>query len=201
MTLVMKRLSRDDTECLHSMLKATYLDGDCYAFAIALHRELWWPMYGLITNGTDGERVIRHAFVDGGYARSGIYFDARGWFNEASLSQLFGVSRASGDIAPVTEDDLRAVRPVRESSIANAARMAEVLWPDLPWKGRLRRVEAFARELEELSRKHGFWVTGPTVTTWPALYEGSEDVAGYTVTPTPSANAYLISRRLEGAKW
>lgn len=57
-TITCRSEDPEDVETLHALCLSTYLDGECYAFATALHEGLGWPIIGLMHNGE-----IRHALV------------------------------------------------------------------------------------------------------------------------------------------
>ncbi len=191
MPISLESLPSDDRKLLHGETIGVFLDGECYAFAIALHRGLSLPMVGLIVDG-----VIRHAAVK---LREDVYFDSRG---EISLRE-FGApfARPPYAIQAITEEDLRNVRPVPEQTIALARRRAESLWPDLSWENSAQdRVLSFATELEELSRKQGIWIRSPFPAARPmlAFYTDEDDEkVTYTLYETCSSTAYSIERTFE----
>ena len=75
--------SSEDYRILHDLILMTYLDGECYAFAVALHQGLGWPIIGLMQE----HGIIRHAVVQ---APDNQYLDARGFVEESQLSSPFG---------------------------------------------------------------------------------------------------------------
>ena len=44
MTTQIHELNAESLDVLHQQCLAIYLDGECYAFATALHEGLGWPM-------------------------------------------------------------------------------------------------------------------------------------------------------------
>ncbi len=174
-------------ETVHEMLIAMCLDGQCYAFAIALHRCLGWPMVGLMQ-----ENVIRHACVSD---LEGNLWDCRGMVNKEEFGRPFGITFPY-DLNPVTEKDLNSKVPISEPLIESLSKMAQTVWPDLPWKSDtfLVRVRAFAEDLEALSRKHELWIYGNSPNMLPAIAEGVGDEKGYTLESVISG--YVINRSL-----
>jgi hypothetical protein len=173
-------IDRESREILHGILAAMCLDGQCYELAIALHRGTGLPMFGLWSDECCGDDGVpgtwRHAAVmlpDGGFV------DARGRVTARDLGAPFGPQHLA--VRRISEADLTAVRPVREERIRTVAKLAQALWPDLPWKDTSfqGRMAAFLAGLEELSRKHRIWVRSPYPAARPMLAEGDGDEAGY----------------------
>ena len=111
---------------LGNMITSTYLDGECYAFAVALNEGLGWQMLGLIGR-LHGEDCIRHVVLQ---MPGGRFFDARGVMDETTLGAPFGLSPPYQFIGGVTRAMLEEVRPVQDRSIAMARRLAEAYWPE-----------------------------------------------------------------------
>ncbi|MDB5225162.1 MAG: hypothetical protein JWL87_114 [Candidatus Adlerbacteria bacterium] len=198
MTTLVAPLTGESLETIQSLARNVFLDGECYAFAIGLSRGLGWSMVGLMEGP-----VIRHALAYNPKKPSGlgVLYDVRGKLalNEPELGNPFH-HRPPYILREVTEDDLRAVRPVHERSIAMAGRMAEAMWPHLPWKqGLAVRAKAFADALAALSREHGFWIRSPYDTMRPILSEAHGDERGYTIRILDDGMAYTIDRRLTDA--
>ena len=177
-------------KALHRTCLSMYLDGKCYAFATALHQGLGWPIIGLII----AKGVIRHVGVQG---PDGELYDARGFVPKGKFEEPFGFP-CPYDLRPVTINDLRRAGESceeRERSVRMARKMAETLWPELPWKESLAgRVSAFASELEELSRKHGLWIRSPVPAAAPLIAVDDEDAEGYILRPTVEGIAFTIDR-------
>lgn len=179
---------------LHHLALGLFLDGECYAFAIALQRGLGWPMIGLM----DGE-VIRHAGV---ISPQGTYFDVRGEntsFEE--FAKPFGLE-GSVVIKEITyEEDIRPCHPVNIYSINSATWMIEAIWPNLSgWNqsGFNSRAVAFLQEVEGLSRKHGVFIRSASPGSKPILCEAVGDEEGYTYTPTINGPDLIFDRKLRG---
>lgn len=189
MTIKVEELEPKYLETLHSMLIAMCLDGECYAFAIALSRGLGWPMMGLIH-----KNEIRHAAV---LTPDEKFWDARGAVNEAEFGKPFGVLPPY-DLRPITEDDLQRVKPVHEYLMESILKKAQIVWPNLPWKADALkyRVLLFAKELEELSRKHGLWIYGSFPTALPVITEGQGNETGYELKPTIDGSSFFFNRTL-----
>jgi len=174
------RVIQADTESrsvLHGLLLSRYLDGECYEIAIGLHRATGLPMVGLWdpeASGDDGlPGTWRHAALR---LPDGNLFDARGIVPLARFTEPFGV-QGEPDIRDINEADLRAVRPLAEGSFPTLAKLAQAVWPELPWRtdAPQNRAAAFLRDLEALSRAHGVWIRAPYPTACPVLEQGEWD--------------------------
>ena len=188
MTTIVKPLENIARDPLHQMCLNMFLDGECYAFAIALHQGLGWPIIGLMEGN-----VIRHALIK----QRDALRDARGTMvkEEALLGAPFG-HKPPYDLQLITVADLTERRPVAEMSIKLARRLAESIWPELPWKDSAEsRATAFIDELEALSRKHGIWIRSPYATTRPLLAPSdNKDEGGYVLTFTNDGVAFTFDR-------
>ncbi len=189
MTVTLVPPDRETMDSIRSMALGTFLDGECYAFAIALNRALGWPIAGLMLDGQ-----VRHAVV---LMPDNTPFDARGPLSLDSLGVPFYM-RQPYAFEIIEEDDLRAIRPIDDWSVARAGKFAEAIWPELPWKdgGRAGRVRRFAEGLEKLSREHGVWIRSMYPTTQPVVAIGYGDEAGYKVQSTGDGQ-FLLDRMLE----
>ena len=192
-TIVHKLGEKDpeDWKRLQEMNEGGFLYGECYAFAIALHQGLGWPIVGLY--------VESHADHAGVRSPDGIIFDIRGSLSEEEFGALY--AKPPYDIREISEEKLRVgwtcPRYTAEYSIQRARRIAEVLWPELPWKEtRITKIIAFADELEALCRKHKFWIRATVPASPPPLAteEGAE--GGYRLRPTIDGITYTIDRYL-----
>ena len=187
-------LSEEDRRDCCEVCLSLYLDGQCYAFAIALHRNLGWQIVGLM----DGE-VIRHAAV---LSPGGVLFDIRGEVPLEKFGEPFGL-QPPYQISPIEESDLFAAAPVSEGEIELAFVMIERIWPNLPgWKPSdfRKRAEAFMKGLDDLSREHGIYIRGPHMNpaTFPVITDafGGED--GYeTRLPINSLKEMIFNRKLK----
>jgi hypothetical protein len=193
MTTTVLPLSGESLNTMRSLAHSAFLDGECYAFAIAVSRGTGFPIVGLMEGS-----VPRHALV---YNRDkGAFLDVRGehTLHDQRLGEPFG-HRAPYDLKEIPEARLFGQRPVHDMTIASARRMAEALFPALPWKrGRAARAREFCDELEALCRRHGFWIRSPYPAAKPILCEAHQDEAGYTLRPTDCGMHYTIDRRLNG---
>lgn len=191
MPTILKELQKRDAEHLHAMAEGIFLDGECYAFAIALHRNTGWPIVGLIRVD-----VIRHAGVR---CPDGRLHDVRGPVFEEEFGLPFSVP-APYELREITEHDLYAAREIKTMAIDLASRIAQALWPDLPWKidSSQKKALAFLHDLEEISRRHGIWIRSAVPGCPPRLshQEGSE--GGYVLVPTIDALTYTIDRYFRG---
>lgn len=186
-------LDEEAVGVLRDLLRSTFLDGECYAFAIALKRGLAWPLVGLI----DSQGQIRHAMVCGSDQK---LYDVRGGFdeNDPEIGVPFGMAPPY-TAKHLKEADLHRVRPIHSRLISHARRMAEIVWPDLPWKGGQRaRVVAFLNELEALCQKHELYIRAPLAakTSWPVIGNRHGDEAGFVARPTDDGMAYIFDRQL-----
>ena len=188
MTTVLESIDKGTLEAFHDIWAGMFLHGECYAFAIALSRGTGWPMVGLMR-----DNKIDHAGVR---RPDGMIQDIRGAISEQDFARPFPVSPLHL-LLPVTEDELRTVAPVHEMMIATASRIAQALWPDIPWKEDTlqSRVIAFADALEKLSRDHGFWIRGATPGSSPMIALSGDDEGGYELQPT--GLGYTINRYLD----
>jgi len=190
MSVVIGNLNPQADRMLKEWCMSVYLHGECYAFAIALHRELGWPIVGLMHEGT-----VRHAMVQ--RPKDGRLFDARGSVPEGKVGKPFEISPPY-NLAQVEERDLQAIQPVQEASIQWAVQVAEKLWPALPWRDSLReRMRNFAEELETLSHKHGLWIRGSMPAQPPLLVPGNGDESGYALCPLADGSTYTIGRTFD----
>lgn len=187
-----KALDIETRENMHDMLIGLCLDGQCYAFAIAMHRCLGWPMVGLMQG-----LVIRHAAV---IDPDGSLWDCRGKMNKEDFGKPYGI-KFPYELKTITEAELNVTNPISEPFIASLSRMVQSVWPELPWRSNtlIMRVRVFAEELEALSRKHNLWIYGNFPATLPAIAEGDEDEKGYALSGTITGG-YMISRTFESEK-
>ena len=187
MTTQFKSLDGENLRSLRGLATGIYLDGQCYEFAVALHRGLGWQMFGLMEGKT-----IRHAILESEPLK---FWDVRGPLKPTDIGKPFGMVTPS--LQRITEKDLHKVRPVFDEAVERASLVAQAMWPDLPWKaGTLQsRALGFIDELEKLCRKHKIWIRAP----WPAaqivLCAAHGDEKGFTVAPTLDGQ-YFIDRRL-----
>lgn len=197
MSTSIKTLGETDSRLrqqLHEVCLSIYLDGECYAFATALHEGLGWQMVGLC-NRNDGE--IRHAMVVS--PKSGRHFDARGFVQKGEISKPFTHGIYSFFFRKIHPCDL--VRDgespeARLNSVAKARMIAEVLWPNLPWKeSAASKMRAFVEELEALSRKHGIWIRASLPAVPPSLAIGEGGENGYIIYQR-AFGVFSIDRRL-----
>lgn len=168
-----KRVSLDadeyeDTEAL----SAVFLEGECYAFAVALQRLTGFEMVALKTEA----HPTRHAAVRD---QAGRLYDARGFVSEAAFGIPFGVSPPY-DLWVVTLEELRAIRPVHDYTIERAEMFIETTRPELVRfpTVRTRQIIAFLDGLEVLSRQHGLWIRSRLPMVPPYLAEAYGDEAG-----------------------
>ena len=195
MTTRIEPLSRDDQELYGVFLtegKPSFLYGMCYAFAIALHHGLGWPMVG--PRVEPGEQMWHVALR----RPDGRLHDARGPLSDQEFGVPFARDCGTYVLVDVTEAELQNMKFHNDHMIVHARRVAEHTWPELPWKEtRSTRLVAFADELEALSRKHGLWLRAPFPNTPPVISESGDAEDGYTLTPMLGGLGFTIDRRLK----
>ncbi|MFC1594976.1 hypothetical protein ACFL3E_00930 [Patescibacteria group bacterium] len=159
---------------LHELYRHMYLHGGCGIFALALHHGLGWPLFGLMKG-----KEICHAVVR---SPDGKFFDVRGPITEKEIGIPYNL-KPPHKIRPVTEDEVKNMKPLHDAIIEHIMENAEIIFPDLPWKftGFTARVRKFVDELEKLSRKHGCWIRSPIPTQLPVITPEFGEEAGYEV--------------------
>lgn len=173
-------------ETLQAMCTGTYLDGECYLFAVAVAWATDWPIVGLM----EGE-IIRHAVLR---APDGRFFDARGFITEEELGASFG-HRPPYDLRDLEPEALLDLRPMNAIIVKSAERMAQAVWPELPWKSSFRnRIAAYAKALELVSEAHGFWIRAVVPAAAPVIAPSEGDEGGYAITPTADGLTFTIER-------
>lgn len=178
-----------DWDILHNLAIDTFLDGECYAFARALHEGLGWPLVGLMEGDT-----IRHALVR---EPNGNLRDVRGVVTLEDCCRAFclpfpAVTRNICITALKRKDE-----PSERVSVMTlrARRMAETLWPDLPWRNRsMSKAEAFADELESMCRRHGLWLHPMFPNSPIVISEECESELGYSLKPAINGSSFTIDR-------
>lgn len=172
------------------MCRGVYLHGECYAFSIALHRGLGWPIIGLVC-----DNEVRHALVRNPDDNN-LYYDARGKVCEANLQLPLRISPPY-ELRDIEEQDLYAIRPIQPMSIMRAMRIAQLLWPDMAWLNSVHsHLLAFAKDLEAISRKHGLWIRAAVPGCPPMIAEAGGDEGGYIFKPTDDSITYSLDRYL-----
>lgn len=185
MPTILRVLSEEERVAMHENWRPVYFDGECYAFAVALHRGLGWQIIGLM-NGEE----IRHACVR---SPEGKLHDVRGFITEEEFGNPF--LAPPYELREIEESDLCAVRPVQDGSIKYARIMAENVWPELPWQETLaKRAQVFADAIEAVCREHGFWIRSPYPAALPLLAKGDGDEGGYELQLTADGLTYTIDR-------
>lgn len=198
MPTIVRKLEAEDWERLHEMHLDGFLHGRCYDFARALHRGLDWPLVGLFFKGECGGDHMDHVGVRNPDWR---IFDIRGFVSEDEFGKPY--KHPPYHVREIPEDYLhepRRPKDVCEYAIARARRVAEALWPELPWRGKTfaSRMIAYVDEIESVSRKHGFWIRAPlpNPNSAPPLAIGEGDEGGYELRPTINGHTFLVSRYL-----
>ncbi len=184
------KLTAQDFEALHITAKGLFLHGQCYEFAIAIHRATGWSLVGLMK-----ESVIEHAGVRG---HDGLIYDSRGANTSEDFSKEFNLT--PDNVQTIVEKDLYATRKIFEGSIRLASRIAQSLWPELPWRPNTlhSRMIAFMEDLERLSYDHNLWIRSTIPGCRPVISEGDDLEGGYFFSPTVTASAYVMDRYFKG---
>lgn len=181
----------DQVQALYRAVAGMYLFGNCYPFAAALHRDLGWPLFGLRSVNPTGVR-ISHAFVQ---KPDGPFWDVRGPVDKALVGELYDIS--PDNIGPVTLEELQKSGPFRKDAVDRASRIAQALWPDLPWHADIfrSRTRSFLGELETLCRKHHLWMRAAIPAQKIHLYEMDGDEIGFTASLADNGE-YVFDRQL-----
>ncbi|MCF7816032.1 MAG: hypothetical protein K9M10_01175 [Candidatus Pacebacteria bacterium] len=183
----------DERGLLHELVLKQFLDGDCYAFALAVSEGTKWPMVGLFEGS-----VARHACIK---TPDGMFFDARGFVTNEDIGAPFGLSTPH-NMKLVFPNDLIREGETKERvtwAIARARTFAETLWPNLPWDtSHVDKVRGFIDELEILCLRHGFYISAqiPGMPPMVVPIDGNED--GYTATQLIDGRQYSLMRRFVG---
>jgi hypothetical protein len=187
----LERLNHLATKELWELAKSRFLNGECDAFAIALHRGLGWHLYALRTR----DNPYRHVFVR---STPGECYDVRGSVPLTQISQGIGLEQNYSVVA-TTERDLIEVAKTQEGSIATALQMAQAMWPDLQWlpNTTLRKTEMFVVELEALLRKHGLGMCLPNMGVNLETLEDPGDTHYY-FTPIRCGGKFSLRRKIDG---
>lgn len=173
--------------------RSQYLDGECYAFAIALHEGLGWPLIGLIREDGPVPEEIWHAGVR---TPEGKLLDVRGALGPIEFTQHFLPGRFH--VIGITPQQLREVRPVPEYSVQAARVAAELLFSSLPWKDPLlERIKAFGDRLEEISHELGISIRAMLPAQPPIAYASYGDETGYTFRQAPNGQGFTFDRRFD----
>ncbi len=192
--ITFEALSADDLGTLKAMCREKgYLEGHCCEFAIAASRGLGWQLIALMNN-----QKVRHALVRSPDDQN-MFFDSRGLISYQEIGEPFDI-QPPYTLADITENDLHiaAGQKIHDIPVVRALHVAELLWPDLPWKNSTKsRMEAFAIDLETICRKHGMWIRAPYPAIQPILARADGDEAGFVLIPTIQPNTYLFDRCLE----
>lgn len=190
MTTIIRTLKDQGVEnwkMLHGMYEDLFLHREGYAFAIALHQGLGWPLVGVIEKGE-----VTHAGVR---SPDGRVHDVRGFVSEEEFVRPFS-SESPYDLQELLVEDLLVIRPVHESAIKRARQVAETLWPELPWRSvSISKVVAFVEELEVLCRKHNLWIRPPFSTQVTSIQEGDGGEKGFTVGPSLNGFGHTLELR------
>lgn len=192
MTTVVRTLKEADEEEWKALqgMSGMFLHGECYAFAIALHMGLGWDIVGLI----DPDGIIDHAVV--AVPESDEVWDIRGRISRAVAMQPFKAVSAR----VVSIDELYETRGRIDDPLIRRARLtAETLWPELPWKdSQVAGAAAFVDELEELCRRHGYWLWGGIPAQQPLISPMDHDLfQGYSLKPTIHGTTFIVERNLD----
>jgi hypothetical protein len=146
-------------------------------------------MTGLLGHGT-----VVHAGVR---SPKGRFYDVRGCVREVDIGEPFGIPEVRCTFKPVTEEDLQIIQPIHEHAIAMARKLAEALFPELPWESTQEtKILRFLEELEDVSRRHGLWVRSPYPAARPVL-EPTGEGEHYVAQRTADGFGFIFERKLE----
>lgn len=146
-----------------------YLHGGCIAFARAAQERTGWPAVSVDTTaGTFAHVGLRMP--------DGRVFDARGPLSEADFAGGW-----MGPVRPADLDALERAYPYSEFMGRTARTHLHLLFPDFAGSHPdAERLEAFAAELHELCRRHGFHIR-PAFAHGALVYPSYGDEAGYDI--------------------
>lgn len=180
------RISEEAKKFLSDLLAAS-INGNCYEFAVMMHRNLGWPLVGLIENFQ-----IIHVGVK---SPDGKYWDGRGGLSQTDFIKPF--KKDCLEFEYIEESDLISHK-ISDRVVGIFLEKAQLLWPELPWKKPtdLEIIEFFAKDLEELSRKYRLWIGSPTSSGPSVIFKGIGDETGYELTLSEDGNAFFINRKL-----
>lgn len=182
-------LNEADRRVVHRCFLTGFLHGECYAFAIALHEGLGWPIVGLMVGD-----VIYHAAVKD---PEGRLFDARGFVPEMEFGMPFGVRPpfTLHEMSPHELDRDGEPEERRAHLIQLARQYAETAWPELPWKdASVQRIKAFCDALEQVCRRHGLWIRAPYPAARPVITTEDGKEGGYEIQPTVNNSEFTLNR-------
>lgn len=187
MPVFVKKLPRQDRLRLWALIRESCLHGQCYSFAIVLHRALGWPMMGIIAGKDIPHVVVRQP--------DGTYRDSRGVITEEQIGEPFGI-RPPFTLAQVSEEELRSRQPsIHEIYLSSLETKMRAIWPRLPWPPSSReRALEFLGELEALSRRYGFWIRSSTPGAPPFVSEARGEEVGYSAQLDILGSEYYFDR-------
>ncbi len=185
----LKKLGEEEAESVSRMIEAMYLEGNCYEFALGIHRDTGLPIIGLVNDGTVWHVGIRYT--------DGRFFDARGFVEESEIEVPF---RKQGpfEIRIVAIDELLASREISGEGAARASMLVQALHPDFPWRESvlINRIRLFMEALEGLCKTHGLMIRAPFQTTRPIIDVAYGDEKGFSMSPIPIGGGYFFDRVL-----
>lgn len=189
MTIIIP-IKKKDRKLLHAMA-GTFLHGQCYAFALAVHAGTGWDLCGLM-NGD----IIQHVGVRD---LKGRFFDARGFVEESDIvvpfSREFDTTCKFKKVAP---EDLHAAKEMPKEVLSQARRWAELLFPELPWPDTERQYIAdFLLELENLCKARGFYICSKIPDVPISIYRMDGDEKGFEMQMCIAGGAFF-NRTYEG---
>jgi hypothetical protein len=188
MTVLVNNTSEHQKELLSGLLHG-YLHGECYAFAVALHRALGWTLILLTDSRSPVHVVVQNP-------KTQIFHDARGIVPAEKLSDPFSITPPC-TLRALSEAELQQMLPIQEASIQKAMEIAEIVWPEYPWQDTtVNRARRFAQALETLCKEHGFWLRASVPASPPILYPSYGDEQGFALTPTGIGQSFTLDRIL-----
>lgn len=188
MAIVLLELNQKIKENLIEFLSAS-IHGSCCEFALALSANLDWPLIGLF----DEKEQIIHVGVRSPQAK---IWDGRGEISEEEFIEPFIVRGRNYLIREIDKSEIEAI--TSKHFIRILLEKAQLLWPDLSWKTDTiqDRFVKFAQALEEISREHGFWISGTGPFSFAKAYEEFGEEDGYELMLSDSGN-FGLKRKLK----
>lgn len=149
----LKKLSQEDWAWMHGYYTGMYLHGHCFAFAIALNQSLGWQLVALYSKNTIIHVMVREP--------TGVLRDFRGIVKYDEIGKPYHMDPPY-KLRKVSRGELEKIEKQHAINLNRAQEIAEILWPDLPYRKRRNdKYLEFVKELEKLSKRTGVWISLP----------------------------------------
>lgn len=192
MPVIIRELSEEDRAAAHAS-NMHFFNGNCYSFAVALHRLTGWQIVGLVRSCEIWPDHVGVRDPDGNLR------DYRGIVPYKEFGRYFGYT-APYKLRDYSPEELARSSGVRESLVELALDLIEVIWPELPMRidGKLARAHRFTAAMEQLCRDHDIWFTTTAQGTafWPFMSFGDDIAQGIELRPALIGNSYFFNRHL-----